>query len=195
MATRRKRGFTKTAAEEIALEMRGELEIGVDHPLDDAALLEHLCLDVLMISDVRGADAAEMRYLMSGRGKGVFSAATIHLDGRRRAIIVNPSHPSTRKRNSVCHEVSHLLLEHAPEGPLSLEGARSWNGQQEEQADYLAGALLIPKDAAHAAALAGLTDDEVAARFRVSPALARMRMNTTGARLRARRLVELRRRW
>lgn len=190
MATKRRRGFTKVKAEDIALELRAELSLGIDAPLDALKLADLLALPVLAITDLVDLDANTRRYFTTGSGRALFSAATVYLSPQRRAIIVNPSHAKTRKGNSVCHEVGHVVLEHSPEEPLSLE-ARSWNGEQEDEADYLAGALLIPRDAAHAAAKAGRLDAEIAAQFGVSLAVARMRMNKTGARKRAARFHAL----
>jgi Zn-dependent peptidase ImmA (M78 family) len=189
---RRQRGFTKTLAEEIALELRGELGLALHDALDAKVLADYLLVPVLRIDEILILDAPTRRYFTHGRGRSLFSAATIHLDDTKRGIVVNPSHAPTRQGNSVCHEIGHIVLEHAPEGPLSLTNGRTWNPEQEKQADYIAGALLIPKEAAHAAAIAGNTDEEVAQRFGVSVAVAKMRMNGTGARLRASRRARLR---
>jgi Zn-dependent peptidase ImmA (M78 family) len=107
----------------------------------------------------------------------------------KRLIITNPAHATTRQMSSVCHELSHIVLDHEAEAPLSVGGGRAWNGRQESEADWLAGCLLIPSAAAHAAARAGRTDEEVAAMFGVSRALATWRLRLTGARIRAKRLA------
>lgn len=191
MGARRKKGFTQKKAEEIALELRDELGLGVHAALDPDALAAHLCLVVVPITALLHAARADRDHLVVGRGRSAFSAATIFIDRRRRGIIINPGHAQTRKGSSICHEVGHVVLEHPPAAQLSPDAPRSWDPEQERQADYLAGALLIPLDAAHAAAKRGQTDEEVAAQFGVSLPLARMRMNRTGARLRARRLAAL----
>ena len=54
--------------------------------------------------------------------------------------------------NSLCHELSHLVLDHEAETPRSVAGGRSWNGTREKEAAWLAGSLLIPNDAAHTVA-------------------------------------------
>ncbi|HXK17943.1 MAG TPA: ImmA/IrrE family metallo-endopeptidase, partial [Polyangiaceae bacterium] len=123
-----------------------------------------------------------------GKGRSAFSAATIHVSRFKRLIITNPAHATTRQMSSVCHELGHIVLDHEAEAPLQVTGSRTWNGVPEREADWLAGCLLIPNDAAHAAARSGRTDEDVAAAFGVSRSLAAWRMNTSGARIRAKRL-------
>jgi Zn-dependent peptidase ImmA (M78 family) len=54
--------------------------------------------------------------------------------------------------NSLCHELSHLVLDHEAETPRGVAGGRSRNGTQEKEAAWLAGSLLTPNDAAHTVA-------------------------------------------
>ncbi len=182
-----RRGF-KADAERFALELRAELKLGAGGRLDPMALAEHLCVPIRTLKDLLAVAREDARHLL-GKGKSAFSAATIHVSRFKRVIITNPAHAATRQMNSVCHELSHIVLDHEAEAPLNINGGRAWDGTQEREADWLAGCLLIPNDAAHAAALSGHTDDEVAQAFGVSRALAAWRMNTTGARIRAQRLA------
>jgi Zn-dependent peptidase ImmA (M78 family) len=179
------RGF-KAEAERIALEIRGELQLGAHYRLEPGALAEHLLVPVLTLTDLRARAPEHVRHLMSA-GRRTFSAATIHVAKFKRVIIVNPAHAPARQMSSLCHEVSHILLDHTAEGPLGAAGAREWDGEQEREADWLAGCFLVPLEAAHAAARAGHTDDDVARAFGVSRTLAAWRMNATGARIRMRR--------
>lgn len=185
-----RRGF-KAAAERIALELRGELGLGAAEALDPGRLAEHLCVPVLTLDALRALAPREVAHF-SGAGKTKFSAATIFVDATKRLIITNPAHAATRQMNSICHEVSHIVLEHEGELPLNIASGRSWDRVQEDEADWLAGCLLIPQDAAHLAGRQGLADEEVALTFGVSRALARWRMNSTGARIRATRLQRFR---
>lgn len=186
MASGFRRGF-KAEAERIALELRTEIGIGSRGRLDPGALAEHLCVPVLTIQDLVRAAPGDVRYFL-GAGRSVFSAATIYLGRYRRLIITNPAHAATRQLNSLCHELSHIVLEHEGEVPLKANARRSWDGIQEREADWLAGCLLVTQEAAHAAARAGRSDEEVANAFGISVALAAWRMNATGARIRAQRL-------
>lgn len=186
-----RRGF-KAEAERIALELRAELKLGADGRLDPGALAEHLCVPIRSLRELADVARDDVRHFL-GRGRSAFSAATIYVGRFKRLIITNPAHATTRQMNSLCHELSHIVLDHEAEAPLTVGGGRAWNGAQEKEADWLAACLLIPNDAAHAAARAGRTDEEVAATFGVSRALATWRMRITGARIRAKRLAGLRR--
>jgi hypothetical protein len=185
-----RRGF-KAEAERAVIELRDELGIGPRGRLDPHALAEHLCVPVLTLHDLANVAKEDVRHFL-GRGRSTFSAATIHVSRFRRAIITNPAHAATRQLNSLCHELSHIILDHEAEVVLNISGGRDWNGVQEREADWLAGCLLIPQAAAHAAARAGRSDEEVAQTFGVSHALATWRMRVTGARIRAQRLARFR---
>jgi hypothetical protein len=145
-------GF-KAEAERISLELRAELNLGADEPLDPSALAEHLCVPIRTLRDFADVARDDVRHFL-GRGRSAFSAATIYLSRFKRLIITNPTHATTRQMSSLCHELSHIVLDHEAEAPMSVGGGRAWNGSQEKEADWLAGCLLIPNDAAYAAARA-----------------------------------------
>jgi hypothetical protein len=178
-------GF-KAQAERIAIELRTELELGPVAPLDPQLLAEHLCVPVWTLRDLAQAAPEHVRHLV-GHKRDVFSAVTIYRR-RKRLIITNPAHAETRQANSLCHELSHIVLEHEAEAPLAnVNGGRDWNRTQEGEADWLAGCLLITDEAAFKAARAQHSDEEIAVAFGVSKKLATWRMRMTGARLRAQR--------
>jgi hypothetical protein len=54
-----------------------------------------------------------------------------------------------KQMNNLCHELSHIVLDHEAETPRRVGGGRSWNGAQAKEAAWLAGCLFIPNDAAH----------------------------------------------
>jgi hypothetical protein len=183
-------GF-KAHAERIASELRTELHLGPVAPLDPQCLAEHLCVPVLTLHDLAQAAPDDVRHLL-GHRRDLFSAVTIYR-GRRRLIVTNPAHAEARQTNSLCHELSHIVLDHEPEGPLlNVSSGRDWDGTQEHEANWLAGWLLIPDAAAYRAARAQRTDDEIATAYGVSLALAMWRMRMTGARLRVQRAHDAR---
>jgi len=178
MADKLRRGF-KTEAERFALSLRAELGLKVTDRLDPLALAAHLEIPVISLTELRldGASNQSVSRLM-GRTSG-FSALTI-CEGTRRLIVYNPRHPTTRRANSVVHEVGHIVLEHPPAPALGDGGCRYWDTQLEAEADWQAGALLVPRDGAFAWLRAGGTLGDGAVNFGVSQALFRWRVNHTG---------------
>lgn len=178
MAGTFRRGF-KTEAERLALSLRAELGLGVTDRLDCNTLAGHLEIPVISLQDLRhhGASSQSVSRLM-GRTSG-FSALTIR-EGTRRLIVYNPRHPPTRRANSVVHEVSHVVLEHPPAPALGEGGCRYWDSRLEDEADWQAAALLVPRDGAFAWLRAGGGLSDGAGHFGVSLALFRWRVNMTG---------------
>jgi IrrE N-terminal-like domain len=186
MANNLRRGF-KAEAERLALSLREELGLAVTDRLDFIALTEHLEIPVISLQELRhhGASSDSISHLM-GRKSG-FSALTI-CDGTRRLIVYNPRHPPTRQANSVVHEVSHVILEHPTFPALGEGGCRYWDSRMEEEADWQAAALLVPRDGAFLWLTTGHGLRDGAEHFGVSPALFRWRVNKTGV---ARQLVAM----
>lgn len=177
-----KRGF-KTQAKELALELRSELGLGPFDRFDPYDLAREYGIPIYAVSELakeEGASHAGAHFSLDRPSK--FSAALVPV-GDGYFILENDNHAVVRRRNSVSHEMSHLILEHRFGGILlSCDGCRSVDKDKEDEANWLAGELLIPYVAAERAAKRGLTDPDVAMEFEVSTALAAMRMNYSGAR-------------
>jgi Zn-dependent peptidase ImmA (M78 family) len=105
----------------------------------------------------------------------------------------NESHSQTRQASNITHELSHCLLEHPPGPAVSRDGCRHWNDRLEAEADWLAGALLVPREGALYLLGQGMSVDSIAQHFGVSPALGRRRIYETGVAKQSERLSDLRR--
>jgi hypothetical protein len=121
-----------------------------------------------------------------------WSAAVIPC-GTGQFIVENTAHTPRRRRANISHEMAHVLLEHEFDRVLFAAGSKGGchnptNKDQEWEAAELGAELLIPYEAAHRAAHARKSDEEVADMFDVSVQLAGWRMNATGARKVARRV-------
>jgi hypothetical protein len=184
-------GF-KTRAESLAREIRGELRLSQFDCLSPGDLAALYGIPVIALSElsVWGASHDSIAHFL-GAASGELSAFTI-THGTRRLIVHNPDHSLTRQSNSICHEMSHVLLEHEAGPIFGIGGCRRWNDEDEEQANWLAGVLLVPAEAALSFARRG-TDVSVAARqMGVSPALMTWRLNKSGATTRVARERNLR---
>jgi Zn-dependent peptidase ImmA (M78 family) len=178
------RGF-KTAAEAIATELRDEMALSASDRLDCTALAGHLGIEVEPVTSLldHGATVKAVECMVSEMG---FSAMTVYR-GTKCKIFYNPEHAKTRTANSVAHEISHVVLEHEPGPVLTRKGTRYWNQTQEDEADWLAGALLVPREGALRWLAAGGSMTDGAAQFGVSAQLFSWRAHHTGVVMQLRR--------
>lgn len=183
-----RRGF-KTEANSIACEAREELGLGPLDRLDPWALARTLAIPVWTLSEL-AAEQPTVRVLLDVE-PGAFSALTV-FSGYRRVIVHNDAHGPGRQASNVTHELAHGLLGHRPTHALDARGCRLWDQDIEDEAQWLAGALLIPEDAALWIVREGLSGRDAARHFGVTDAMVRWRVNVTGARARVARARRLR---
>lgn len=179
-----RRGF-KAEAERLALTVRDELGVGAFRRLVPGELAEHLGIPVLTLSELatvarRVEGLVVAAELLLGEEADALSAVTVFA-GTRRMVVHNEAHNLGRQASNVSHELAHGLLLHPPAPVVDSRGCRHWNGPVEEEANYLAGALLIPGKAARGAVSRGLSLEQVADSFGCSIEMARWRINVTGA--------------
>lgn len=180
-----RRGF-KSEANGIALEVRRELKLRPPDPLDPFQLAEQLAIQVIPLSDFASAAPAMFRHF-SRVDRSAFSAITVFADRSKRVIIHNDSHSGGRQASNVAHELSHGLLHHPPRAALDGRGCRDWDQTQEHEAQWLAGALLVPDEAAILIARQELSVVRAAKTYGVSEQMMTFRLNVTAARVRVTR--------
>lgn len=178
MADVLRRGF-KAEAERLAVDLRAELGLSVRDRLDPRELAEHLGIPVLPLTELAGDLRNPMSLRRATAARAGFSAATI-CAGSRRLIVFNPAHPPGRRANSLAHELSHVLLDHPPQPAIGHGGGRRWDGEREAEADWQAGALLVPREGALWWMAKGGTIESGAVHFGVSVDLFKWRVNQTG---------------
>lgn len=181
-----RRGF-KTEAERLSLELRKELGLSCKMPVDIWKLAKYLEIPVVGIRDLRHhVSKPKVIACLATTESDCFSAMTI-FEGDFRLIVHNDSHHKTRQSSNIAHEISHCVLEHSPTPAISPEGCRYWNGDVEDEANWLGAAILVPRDGALFLARLGRTISDIAGHYEVSEQLCRWRINGTGiaAQLRA----------
>lgn len=178
MAGALRHGF-KAGAERLAVAVRAEFGLSPVVPIDCVELCEELGIPVVTVPELveSGASAQSIRRILAPGAK--FSALTV-ASGTRRLIVYNPEHPAGRRANSLAHELSHILLEHPMAPALGEGGCRLWDSRLEAEADWQAGTLLVPREAALAWMRSNGSVQEGAAHFGVSVALFQWRVNQTG---------------
>ena len=112
-----------------------------------------------------------------------WSAMTLQ-EGDAHVIVLNPSHAITRLRADLMHELAHIDLGHAP---ARVEVADSglllisdYSDDQEQEADWLGGALLLPRQALVRMHAQRRSVEQIASFFGVSTALCEWRLRMTG---------------
>lgn len=143
-----RRGF-KAQANRIAQNIRSQMGLKSIDPIDPALICAYYDIVLLKLSDLNDASP----FLISDSSP--FSAVTVPC-GHRTAIVHNDSHHLHRQRSNICHELAHCFLGHECVPPLTPEGERVRDGGIEAEANFLAGALLLPNEAAVYIVRAGL---------------------------------------
>ena len=183
-----RRGF-KTWCETTAEKYRTALGLKPVDPLDPNELAAHLAVIVWRPEDVPELSNESLRRL-TNHDSGSWSAVTIRHDDTN-LTIVNSAHAPTRQRSSLTHELAHLILDHEP-GRIDLSPAghlllSSFEREQEDEADWLSGTLLVPR-AGLVIAYRSAQDPRILANgFGVSVDMLNWRLRMTGVATQARR--------
>lgn len=178
--------MNKSSLKRLAVEVRAELELDDDQPLDPFALAKLYGVPVFHLSEVAGWSDAGKHFRRDAPER--FSGALIPCTDGTTVILENDAHSWERRVSTASHEMAHVLLEHPFAATLTDSGrCRVMAKAHEDEAAELGAELLLPAVAACRLALRGVDDVAVARQFEISVELASWRMNATGARLRAQR--------
>ncbi len=180
-------GF-KARAERLAGEAREKLGLSPADPLDCYKYAEQLGVSLLAFDELE-LPAATKRQLLVVDSES-WSGMTIKVGGET-AVLVNPSHSPERKCSTVMHELSHVILIHVPTrvdvGPEGILLVSEYSEDDEAEADWLAGALLLPRAALMVCRGRGMTNALIAKTFGVSNQLCEWRLRMTGIDIQLRR--------
>ncbi len=173
------RGF-KSRCEEMAHSLRLELDLDPTAPLSPDQLASFLDVSIwsVMELDLPPEDICQL----VDEDPDAWSAITVSTS-RREAIIVNPRHRGGRYSSDVMHELAHLLLGHQP-STVFFAGSeelalRGYDSAAEEEANWLAGALLLPREALVWAQRRRVTDADICERYGVSNQMLSFRRRVT----------------
>ena len=177
------RGF-KADADRIAIGLRRQMCLPDEAPIDLDALATKLGFPIIPISTFADVSPEHVAQLVEG-DIGAFSASLLQLNPGS-IILVNDGHSFRRRNSNIAHEIAHALLAHAPQ-PFDHIGGCSFNKDIEDEANCLAGHILIPHAAAMKIVWSDCTEDAACNRYGVSSEMLRYRLNTSGARIRRER--------
>jgi IrrE N-terminal-like domain len=172
-----RRGF-KAEAERRALKIREEMGKRPSEGLDALDLARHIG------ADVRSADELTTRAKLQTLEElqpGCFSACTFTV-GDRHVIVYSPLASVGRTQSDIAHEVAHIVLRHTMKSVQTIGRVSFFtcDADEEQEANWLAGCLLLPRRLLYLAARRGLNSAGIAEAYGVSEPMAAYRLRTTG---------------
>jgi hypothetical protein len=175
-----RRGF-KTQTEKSAAEARNVLGISQIGKLDPWVYAGHLKIVILDFRALGLSDRSVQQLTVTDESS--WSAMTLEYAGIK-AIVLNPAHASTRQANDLMHELAHIDLKHTP-ARVEISGTgiillSDYSDDQEQEADWYAGAMLLPRDALIHHRSGGRSPADIGRIFGVSVALCEWRLRMTG---------------
>lgn len=175
------RGF-KSWTERVALSLRSDLGLPPDGALDPRRLAEHLDVRLATPYEIAGLSEADLKQLLEIDPWG-WSAVSI-LESESPLVIYNPRHSRARQASDIMHELAHLILDHKPatliHSPDGRFVMRSYNETQENEANWLAWALLLPRDVLMMCKKRALSSTQIAQTYGISEKLVSFRLHVTG---------------
>lgn len=176
-----RRGF-KAWCEQIAATLRRDNDLAPIAPLPPQLVADGLGVRLLPVEHLAGMPPDVLTRLL-GEHQSVWSAVTISA-GDRHLVVYNSAHSKARQSNDLMHELSHLILKHTPNMSFMDPGKglliRSYDKNQEEEANWLSAALLLPRQALVVHRSRRTPTEDLCELFGVSRDLLTFRTNTTG---------------
>jgi hypothetical protein len=169
---------SKAALRRLAAEVRVELGLKDSDPFDPIGWAKEYGVRFVALQDLSDAGQAVERFLRQ-RPK-LWSAALLR-DGTGYIVVYNNAHSPARVRSDLAHEAAHLIAEHElSSGWMTDDSCSGGGAPQEKEAIELAGALLVPDEAARVHAIRGGSPLALADVYRVSLEMATWRMRVSG---------------
>ena len=176
------RGF-KAWCENSSESLRRKLGKSIHEPLDPFELAKALRIELWDLGSITTLSQQAFLFLASEEGDE-WSAVTVYV-GTRLIVVLNPRHSPARQASDLMHELAHVIREHKPASMVaSPEGfvLRTFDEQQEAEANWLAAALLLPRSALAYCVARKIPSDQLQAEYCVSQQMLRYRMGVTGVR-------------
>ncbi|MES2288803.1 MAG: ImmA/IrrE family metallo-endopeptidase [Pseudomonadota bacterium] len=175
-----RRGF-KAEAERRAIAARERLGLAPTAPICPWVFAEALGVIVFPADelDLEPEHAAQLLH----RDPDSWSGMTLFDEGEH-VVVLNSTHKRTRQSATLMHEIAHITLHHVPAdvtvSPSGIVLLSDYSAEQEDEADWLGAALLLPEPMLLQERGRGLSISAIANAFGVSEALCQWRCRMTG---------------
>jgi Zn-dependent peptidase ImmA (M78 family) len=175
------RGF-KIKAKKESLEIRKEIGADYNEPLDCFKLVESLEIPAYPVEKMGefGLSTELINTICYAEGKQQFSATTISVP-LGHLIFYNQTHTFERTNSSLAHEASHIILGHEFSSILDMKMvSREFDKEKEDEANWMAGCLLLPEDGLIWALKKNMSIGSIADHYNISKQMTQWRYNSTG---------------
>jgi Zn-dependent peptidase ImmA (M78 family) len=176
-----RRGY-KSWCEQVAAKLRRDADLGPIDPIPPAVIAADLNVRLIPASELADLPAGTLDRLLHAHNEA-WSAITVS-DGDRHLVVYNPAHSDARQANDIAHELAHIILKHTPTfsfmNPEKQLLIRSFDKNQEDEANWLAASILLPRAALVAMRSKRVRNEEICSRYGISTQLLTYRLNTTG---------------
>jgi hypothetical protein len=176
-----RRGF-KSQCERRAAEYRKQLGLHNIDPLSAEVLAQHLGVTVWSTENIVELSANDMQVLNDERDDS-WSALTMRV-GTSDLVLFKPVNSKGRRNNVIMHELSHIILGHELAEACILEDGSlvpgNFKQDQEDEADWLAGTLLLPRPALMTIQSRRLSKQVACEHYQVSAEMLTWRTRMTG---------------
>jgi Zn-dependent peptidase ImmA (M78 family) len=172
-----RRGF-KAEAERIAHDVRTKIGKRPADPIDALDLAKHLGADIRRADELTALAKLEA---LEELQPGAFSACTFTL-GDRHVIVYSPLASPGRTQSDIAHEAAHILLGHMVKEVRKIGSVTFFvcDPDEEQEANWLAGCLLLPRPLLLVAAHRHMDAPAIAETYGVSEQMATFRLRITG---------------
>lgn len=176
-----RRGF-KSQCERRSIEFRRQLGVNASEPLPANRLADHLGITVWSVRDIEDLGAEDLSVL-TDEADDSWAALTMRM-GASNLVVYKPVTSPGRRNNVIMHELSHIILGHELAQAFLMEDGSlvpgNFDQDQEDEADWLAGTLLLPRPALLSIRKQGIPDEAACDQYLVSREMLTWRVRMTG---------------
>jgi Zn-dependent peptidase ImmA (M78 family) len=170
-------------AERKAIDLRRQEGLAPWSPLPSETLAKRLNTRIIGPRDVGGLSEDKILVLL-GTCSREWSAVTIRTEQGCHVVVENTTHSPLRRESTRFHELAHIICAHRPTGFQSIPGVgillRSFDPEQEQEADWLGQCLHLPRPALGWCLNYEFSMEKISQTYVASEQLVRYRLNKTG---------------
>lgn len=172
-----RRGF-KAEAERLASQVRDDMGVGSLAAIRAEDIAAHLNIGVRSAADL--VDVSKLQAIEDAQ-PGAFSACTFEINDHR-IVVWSPLSAPARVQSDIAHELAHVLLKHNVKEVQQVGSFAFFacDPEEEQEATWLAGCLLLPRPLLVAAARKQMSAATIASTYGVSVQMANFRLRTSG---------------